>query len=807
MLNINHYESFPSMHNGHSTAFNQLMRTLSDAQPSMYRLVCQHLPPALFAEFAAALLLCIGLQEAMPRPWLTAWFGAVLASIGLRYLFMRLPDSHAPLTFKKRLLFILLVAGSGILWGIAGSVLIPAESMPLQVFVAFMLTGVTTAAIAIYSPVMLLYAVFLVTAFLPFTLWLFSQGDFYTIIGFASIVYMLLMGTVCMLFHRLVKESMSLRSNNLNLASVNQLLEEEVSHRTEALNASLAITRSVLESTGEAMLVSNHNGQIDFCNHQFMDMWEIPAARLVEQSAEQVLNEIATQLKEPGKLLECIQRNKENHDWVYVEDVQMPNGKCLRITSRPRRIDNKNMGRIWIFEDITLQKGMEQQLIYQASHDLLTQLPNRAILYDRMEQAIRFAHRTQSIMGILFLDLDKFKLINDKFGHDVGDLLLVEVASRVKNCLRECDTVSRFGGDEFVILFTANQFDDFKLMAERILSVTEDCRSVLPAGAEISASIGISLYPEDGNDAETLLKHADIAMYRAKEQGRHGFVFYHETLDSNPLTNASIAELQQGIEKQEFFLLYQPIISLSSGRIMGAEALVRWRHPKRGVLLPESFIPDAEERGLMVPLGGWILREACQQAKTWQDAGLSIAHMAVNISATQFHHRQFVELISKVLAETKLPRGTLEVEISENVVIQQQDGSLDIVRALQAAGVRVSVDHFGHGYSGLNNLKTFRVDKLKIDRSFIHDCLNQKSDASIVEALVTLSRGLDLTVSAEGVETVEQHRFLETLHCDELQGYLYGKPMTKEDFENVVRHQKMFFRPGFIDNNDNKWMM
>jgi diguanylate cyclase len=424
-----------------------------------------------------------------------------------------------------------------------------------------------------------------------------------------------------------------------------------------------------------------------------------------------------------------------------------------------------------------------------ALHDPLTKLPNRVLLEDRIEQAIAHAERSKVNCAVLFVDLDRFKMVNDSLGHFVGDELLRGVASRLHALVRAEDTVSRMGGDEFVLLLREVEGTPDALdVASKALAGLREPFRVHQQELYVTPSIGIAVYPEHGNTAQMLITRADAAMYNVKKGGRNDVrVFATEMSTFFPERLMLENDLRRALERHEFELHYQPKVELEDGSVIGMEALVRWRHPRKGLVAPDQFIPLAEESGLIVPIGRWVIEEACRQNKAWQDAGMPHLRVAVNISGLQFRQKDLLESIDYALGSSGLAPECLEVEITESVVMQNASDAIVTLERLSAMGVHVSIDDFGTGYSSLSYLKRFPIDKLKIDRSFIRDVSTDMEDAAIVRATIGLAHNLRLRVVAEGVETAEQLEFLRALGCDEYQGYYKSKPVAAAEFERVLR--------------------
>jgi diguanylate cyclase len=438
------------------------------------------------------------------------------------------------------------------------------------------------------------------------------------------------------------------------------------------------------------------------------------------------------------------------------------------------------------------------QLQHVATHDALTGLPNRLLLADRLDQAIAHAERHQSRFAVLVVDLDRFKAINDSLGHLAGDALLKEIARRLAGALRKADTLARLGGDEFVLIINEIPgLQTLETIGARLL--TDITLPVKLSDLELhsTASIGIAVFPTDGTDAQSLLKHADAAMYHAKKTGRNACQFFAPAMSEFAKERLEIENgLRRALTQHELVLYYQPKVDVQSGIIDSAEALIRWQHPTRGVIVPSEFIPLAEESGLILPIGEWVLREACRQARQWRDAGLRPLRVAVNVSAQQFRYKNLLAVVRAALETAGLEPRYLELELTETAVMQDAEQSIEILRQLSALGVRISVDDFGTGYSSLSYLRRLPLDKLKIDRTFIRELAMNREDAEIVRAIVSLAHNLRLKVIAEGVETPDQLAFLRALGCDQYQGFHHSAPLPKEAFAAMLReHEANFDAP------------
>jgi diguanylate cyclase (GGDEF)-like protein/PAS domain S-box-containing protein len=435
-----------------------------------------------------------------------------------------------------------------------------------------------------------------------------------------------------------------------------------------------------------------------------------------------------------------------------------------------------------ILGDITDRKQREEHTRHLAEHDFLTDLPNRVLFLDRLHQALATARRQNTKVAVMFLDLDRFKAINDTHGHQAGDNVLKEVAARLTRCVRGVDTVSRQGGDEFVVILAdIGGADQAAHVAGSVMHAVSQPMQVGGQEVALSVSIGISICPSDGEDVDTLLKHADVAMYHAKQNGRNAFQFFSPAMNAHVVERVEMENrLRLALHNDEFVLEYQPEIDIASGRTIGVEALIRWRHPERGLLQPDQFIPIAETSGLIVPIGEWVLRQACAQARAWRDQGFPVV-VAVNLSSVQFIHDHLLQYVDDALARSGLEARFLDLEITEGTIMNGDEATIATVNALRQRGVQLTVDDFGTGYSSLSTLRRYPLSKLKIDRSFIDDITRKPGDAAIIPAIIAVARSLKLRVIAEGVETAEQLRFLQQHGCDEYQGYYASMASSEPD--------------------------
>ncbi|MHB8500346.1 MAG: putative bifunctional diguanylate cyclase/phosphodiesterase [Candidatus Acidiferrales bacterium] len=561
----------------------------------------------------------------------------------------------------------------------------------------------------------------------------------------------------------------------------------------EALFVEKERAQVTLNCIGDAVVCTDISGNITFLNLVAEKMtgwsWQEAAGRPmaeVFQILDAATRETTPDPMERAMEQDCTVHLPLNCILVRRDGFEMPiEDSVAPIHDR----DGKATGAVIVFRDVSTARAMAAQMTHSAQHDFLTGLPNRMLLNDRVNQAIVFAPRHSKKVAVLFLDLDGFKHINDSLGHAIGDKLLQSIAKRLVGCVRGSDTVSRQGGDEFVVLLSEmEESEDAAISALRILHAVAEAHTIDQHDLHVTTSIGLSVFPDDGKDAETLIKNADTAMYQAKENGRHSYQFFKPAMNVRAVERQSIEEsLRRALERQEFALHYQPKINLKTGDITGAEALLRWNHPVRGPISPARFIPVAEDCGLILPIGQWVLREACKQGRAWVDAGLPLGTIAVNISSMEFRDDNFLESVFAILSETGLDPRALELELTESVLMKRAESAASVLKTLRAKGVQLAVDDFGTGYSSLSYLRKFPIDALKIDQSFVRQIGSTPDDTSIVTAVISMGRSMKLRVVAEGVETREALEFLQAHLCDEAQGYYFSRPVLPQQFARLLK--------------------
>ncbi len=563
----------------------------------------------------------------------------------------------------------------------------------------------------------------------------------------------------------------------------------------EALFEERERAQVTLKSIGDAVVSIDARGHVTYLNivAETMTGWSRDEA--AGHSVEEVLRIVDVTTREivPNPMALAIRENKTvdlkaNCVLIRRDGVETSiEESAAPIHDRQGQVT----GAVMVFHDVSMARALSLKMYHLAQHDGLTDLPNRMLLDDRLAQAITLCHRNQQKLAVLFLDLDRFKHINDTLGHDFGDRVLRNAAQRLLQCVRSSDTVSRQGGDEFVIVLSEiAHSQDAEGCAAKILSALSVPVRIDEHDLYITASIGIATYPDDGNDAETLLKHADLAMYHAKANGFNTFQFFEPGMNARAAERQLLENgLRHAIEREQFVLHYQSKINLATGAIVGVEALVRWCHPERGLILPGQFLAIAEESGLIVPIGRWVMTECCNRARAWRDAGLPPIRMAINISAVELRTKGFVSGVRAMLTQAKLEPSDLELELTETFLLQNADSTAAVLEALKDVGVRLALDDFGTGYASLSHLRRFPIDTLKIDRSFVRDIAMDSDDASIVRAVIGMGKSLDMQVVAEGVETSEQFDFLRQQGCPEGQGYYFSEPIVAAEFaRNLGRH-------------------
>lgn len=565
-------------------------------------------------------------------------------------------------------------------------------------------------------------------------------------------------------------------------------LKQQVEDRTLSLQESLSLVKSTFESSSDGILVLNNEGTIIDYNQKLLSLLDIPQAIIETKSEAKLLDFLKDKIINPNDFFSRIQYLRIQSDEISVDVIKFKEDKIFECYSQPHKLDKKIIGRILDFRDITKRAKLENELKYQATHDALTGLANRVKLLEGMHLAIKTAAQNQTKFAVLFLDFDRFKLVNDSFSHAAGDTLLQMAANRLQTRVGPEDTLARLGGDEFVIIYmNLKEEGQIEEKVQKLLAAFEEPFEINERKVTLTASIGVSFFPKDATTVDSLLRNADAAMYRAKAQKGNIFQLYTASMSIESLAELDQeSELRQAIANNEFFLCYQPEIDVATENLVAVEALIRWQHPKKGELLPMDFIPLAEETGLIQPIGAWIIRTACLQNKAWQDQGFPPIRVAVNVYSQQFRQSDLVETIRTILKETKLKPEYLELELTENVMLSNRE-IIRTIGELKKLGVSIAIDDFGTGFSSLSYLHKIPLDRLKIDSSFVKHIKSIGDDEVIIRAVISMAKNLNLEVIAEGVETKDQLNFLKRYECGDVQGSYFSKPLLISELEKIMK--------------------
>jgi diguanylate cyclase (GGDEF)-like protein/PAS domain S-box-containing protein len=771
------------------------MKTMQDAvRRKQVELLYTQSRAALLTALGVALFIGIYFWSVADRLHLLTWLGMIsfmsLVRLVLYDRFRRIQLKSFNRNFWLRW-HILLTFISGVVWGLLGLIYDPGWPVAHQVVLIVVLSGMGIGSFMAYSAVLEVFVVYLIPLLLPLMVSFFADGDQATTF-LGGLLFLFATGILLLAqrFHLTVIDS-------IHLSLSHQFLQQEVHSGTrrllmteQALQNSEEKFDQVLESSldgfwdwdlisGQFYLSPRWKEQLGYTDDELPNTFDTWESRLHPDEREEVMRKLQAYLNNPwGSWEEEFRLRHKNGDYRWIQARAKPvlgdNDKVVRLTG--------------VHTDISERVIAEGQVNYLAYHDSLTELPNRLLFNDRVDHAIARAKRADKCLGILFFDLDHFKHINDSLGHPAGDRVLTQVARRLRKVVRKEDTLARLGGDEFAVLIeNVERTQGLAVVAEKLLG-----RFGAPFKEEehefyLNASIGISVYPRDGESPAALLKNADAAMYKAKNSGRGSYQFYTEELTNNAYQHFTLeAGLRQALINDQFELHYQAKISLQSGRLVGAEALIRWRHPEMGYIGPDAFIPVAEESGLIRELGEWVLVNACIDAREWCGREIDFGHVAVNLSGVQLQHETFVVSVRRVLQETGLDARYLELEVTENFLMRDAEASARYLNDLRQLGLSIAIDDFGTGYSSLAHLTRFPVNKLKIDRSFVTNARQDEHNREISRTIISLGHALDMLVVAEGIEEAEQLEFLRQAGCDEGQGYFISKPLPKEAFINFI---------------------
>ena len=728
---------------------------------------------------------------------LLAWLGMILALSLARLILLRRFQEAREKRFSTAYWLrrhILMTFASGLVWGLLSLLHDPAWPLAHQVVLFVVIAGIGAGSIMAYSAVMEVFVVFLIPLLLPLEIGLFVRGELNSSF-LGGFVFMFAFGLLLLArrFHLTLVDS-------IHLSLSHQFLEQEISSGSRRLVMTEQALQSSREKFGQVMessldgfwdwdLVNDQlylsprwKAQIGFKDDELPNCFESFEGRLHPDEQDEMSRKLQAFLSKPWLNWEeefRLRHKDGSYRWILARAKPTLNeaGEVIRLTG--------------VHIDITERVSAESRANFLAYHDSLTGLPNRLLFNDRVDHAIAQAKRSGHRLSILFFDLDRFKHINDSLGHPAGDRVLTQVAKRMASSVREEDTLARLGGDEFAVLVeNVEREQSLALVAEKLLHCFESPFEEAEHEFFLNASIGISIYPRDGETTATLLKNADAAMYKAKNNGRGGFQFYTEELTDNAYQYFTLESgLRQALLSDQFELHYQAKISLPGEALTGVEALIRWRHPEMGFIAPDQFIPVAEECGLIREIGEWVLMSACRDARAWCDKGIDFGHVAVNLSGVQLQHDSFVDSVRRALDETGLQSSCLELEVTENFLMQDAKASAHYLHALRELGVSIAIDDFGTGYSSLAHLTRFPINKLKIDRSFIKHVCEDAQSREISRTIISLGHTLDMQVVAEGIEKRDQLEFLKREGCDEGQGFYISKPLPRDEFEAFVRDE------------------
>lgn len=769
--------------------------TADDILAQRVRLLYSQGSTAVAASVGAAALTAYYLWNAQSVIFVTTWLALLVVVSAFRlFLFQQFAASEPAASDLRTWLRWHIVASllGGVCWGLLGLLYDPAWATGAQVVIFVVLAGVATAAVSSYAASLTSYAAFLVPLLLPLFVNLL-QFDGQDAVHLRWIVVIFGAGLFGMArhFHAHIIGALHLAIEQQSLQQALLTGTKQLENIERALRNSELRFGQVLESSLDGFWdwnIANHTvyfsprykAQLGFADHELQNDFSSWESRLHPDDWGEIRDKLDAYLKHPWGYWEAqfrLRHKDGSYRWILSRAVP-----TLGDENRPVRLTGVHI-------DVTDRVRSQREIERLAYHDWLTQLPNRALLTDRLAHAVSQAKRSGGRVLLLFVDLDQFKHVNDSLGHSVGDDVLRQVASRLTAQIREGDTVGRLSGDEFCVLMEgAVETDDAIVAAENVLDGLRQPFVVEEHEFNLGASIGISAFPDDGEDAATLLRNAGAAMHRAKNDGRNRFHFYSEELTKAAFRHVKLEHgLRQALAQNHLHVYYQPKLCIRTGRVLGAEALVRWRHPEEGFISPGEFIPVAEESGLITELGDWVLKQACEDAAAWLRQGLAFEHVAVNVSGVQVQHQAFARGVKAILASTGLPAQCLELEVTEDFLMKDADASAVLLDELRSLGVSIAIDDFGTGYSSLAYLTRFPVNKLKIDRSFISRVCVDPQNAEISRAVINLGHSLNMQVVAEGIELETQLAFLQGEGCDEGQGYLFARPLPHDEFVAFVQ--------------------
>ncbi len=769
----------------------------------LFNLIYNQAMPAIAGSLIVASCLVFGLHNVVSAHLLYGWYTLMIVVTITRYAFVKMylrkqRSMENSILWGK--IFICMLAFAGVSWSLAGTLIIP-ESSIHQTFIATSLAGVAAGAIPFFSGSRAACFVFIIPVLLPFAMWSFLHADTpHQLLGFLTILYMGLLLIACFRTHKAVYNAIKLKFQNdelvknlrltkSTLEKMNGELQNEVNDRKYAeklLRESEEQYRLVTDALPVLISYLDMNLHYRFINKAHADWFGMPLNKISGKSIKAVLGHSIFEIfDEHIKKL----RSQDTVNFETIMHFHHDDERYVSVTLIPHIKEGVMEGFFSLINDTT------PRINHLATHDSLTDLPNRSLFNARFLRILNRCKLNHSKLAILFLDLDHFKNINDTFGHDVGDDLLIQVVDRVKKSLRQTDFLARLGGDEFTVLLEDVNREDVIKIADKICNVLSYPFNLKGSETFITVSIGVSIYPDDAEEMSILLKNADMAIYSAKEKGRNAIEFYTQSMNEKMVKRMSLeADLRSAMEKDELSIYYQPVMDIASNSIMGLEALIRWQHPTLGFIAPSEFIPIAEESGLIVSIGEWVLRTVCQQNIIWKNtADFPVPlRVSINLSARQFREANLTTIFTSILQDHKVSGNNLTLELTESLIMHDIDHSITVLKSLKALGFCISIDDFGTGYSSLNYLRRFPIDILKIDKSFITDINGNTKmtddSAAIVNAIIAMAHSLRMKVIAEGVETMEQYYFLKESSCDEIQGYLLSRPVPPEEIAAFLKN-------------------
>jgi diguanylate cyclase (GGDEF)-like protein/PAS domain S-box-containing protein len=807
---------------GTQSDVNQDKRYQQNIAAELVYLLYSQATPAIIGSLFVACCLAFSLIHVVTPYKLYSWFSLMLVISAVRFtvirLYLRVRPPVEDCSFWSKI-FITMAAISGITWSLVGSVLMPASPIH-QTFIAFALAGVAAGAIPFFSGSRAACNAFVIPTLTPFAIWCFLQGDvLHETLGGLTISFLLLLIISGKRTNTVIYDAIKLKFKNDELVTnltttqdqmseINSKLRHEVNdrkHAEELLRESEEQYRLVTDALPVMIAYIDTHLIFRFNNKAFESWFNKPLEQITGKSIKKLFNPTTYSV-----FIENYEKIKDKpHTFETIVEVLGQDERYLSVTMIPHIKDGIMQGMFTLLSDMT------PRINYLATHDALTDLPNRSLFNSRFSQALKHAQVNKTEVALLFMDLDNFKNINDTLGHDIGDMLLISVAERVKKQLRANDTLARLGGDEFTIVLEDLENDDLISTITRVSKCFSEPFVLTNHEVFITTSIGISVYPDDGTDMQILIKNADMAIYRAKDQGKNTFEFFTPSMNDRILRKITLeTNLRTALDNGEMKMFYQPIIDIETNKITSLEALARWDSFKLGSITPAEFIPVAEESGLIVPLGEWILRTVAQQNLDWQKSAAFPVKLrvAINLSSRQFKDTKLVYSIAQTLTEIGLSGEYLTLELTESLIMHDIDSNIKVLNKLKDLGISISIDDFGTGYSSLNYLRRFPIDVIKIDRSFITDITHENANdaAAIVTAIIAMSHSLKMGVVAEGVETIQQYNFLRDLGCDQIQGYLISKAVPVPEitmflqrafsYENYIK-----FRRFDKDYADKRW--